>query len=70
MIFILLGYPLFKIWMPGQGIGFIKGTRAMDNVKVKLGKKKQLAGLTVREFLLCVKVREIIAIGSNVKGFQ
>jgi hypothetical protein len=62
-------YPLFKIWTPGQSIGFVVDARAVDDGERKLGEKEGPAGLTTGKFLFGAEILEVAMVGPNFKRF-
>jgi len=52
-------YPLFMVWMLGQHIGFILGTRFVNDGKHESGEEQHPSGLSPCELLLGGKVDQI-----------
>ena len=67
MVFIILGHPLFKVWPPGQSIGFVESTRMVENREMELREKKGPTGLIAGKFLFRTKVRKVVVVGPDLE---
>jgi hypothetical protein len=62
-------YPLFKIWTPGQSIGFVVDAWAMDDGERKLGEEEGPTGLTIGKFLFGTEILEVAMVGPDFERF-
>jgi hypothetical protein len=63
-------YPLFKIWTPGQSIGFVVDAWAMDDGERKLGEEEGPAGLTTGKVLFGAEILKVAMVGPNFERFR
>ncbi len=63
-LFIIICYPLFMVWMPGQCIRLVLNTRFVDDDELESQKEKGPTGLTPGKVLFCSKVDQICYIAT------
>ncbi len=66
-VFIILGHPLFKVWPPGQSIGFVESTRMVEDREMELQEKKGPMGLTAGKFLFRMKVCKVVVVSPDLE---
>ncbi len=68
MLLIIICYPLFMIWTPGQCIRLVLNTRFVDDDELESQKEEGPLGLSSGKFLLRLKINQICMVGPDFGG--